>query len=165
MGDLFGFAFYSGIFYPFFSDTNAPGHIEDGAVFGNTVKDGSSEMSIIDKRVPFIETELGSDDGAAFLMSHLHEIEEESRLHFIKRGIPYFVNQKTVDGCKPFQYLVIAAICKRCVQLPQQVFEVDEADAIFVIECVNEIRNGKTGLPTAGRPDKEKRLRFGDVPQ
>lgn len=74
-------------------------------------------MAIIDKRVPFIEAKLGGNDGTAFLMSHFHEIEEESRLHFIKRGISYFVNQKTIDGSEALEDLSVAAIGKGGIEL------------------------------------------------
>ena len=150
---LFRFALFGGVFYAFLTYADAFGHIEDCAVLGDAVKNGGGEVAVIDKRTPLIETELGGDDGAAFLMAHLHKIEEETGLDFIKRSIPHFIDEEAVDGCKPFQYLFIAAICKRCVQLPQQVFEVNETAVTFVIDCMNEIRGSQTGFSAAGGPD------------
>ena len=64
---LFGLGLFSSVFYPFFSYADAFGHVENSAVFSNAVKNGGGEMAVIDKGTPFVEPELGSNDGTPFL--------------------------------------------------------------------------------------------------
>lgn len=64
-------------------------------------------MFVFQEAVPFIEAELGGDDGAFLFVPLFHEVEEQSGLIFFRGAISKFVNQEAVIGGELFEHFLL----------------------------------------------------------
>jgi len=123
----------------FASDADAFLHVKDGAVFGDAVDERHGEVFVFEEAVPFIEAELGSDDGAFLFVPLLHEVEEQSGLILFGGAISEFVNHEAIISGKLAEHFLLRVVRLRPVQKGYEFPEVDKAASIALVDGVNEV--------------------------
>jgi len=71
----------SGFGAEFGSQTNALLHVDDVAILGKPVNEGSCQVSVLQKGTPLAEAQIGSDQRRLFAMAFVHQGEEKTHLN------------------------------------------------------------------------------------
>ena len=82
---------YSGFGAEFWPQTNALLHVEDVAVLGEPVNEGGRQVSVLQKRAPLGEAQIGSDQRRLFAMAFMHQGEEKPHLNRFNLYVANFV--------------------------------------------------------------------------
>ena len=64
----------------FWPQTNALLHVDDVAVLGEPVNESGRQVSVLQKRAPLGEAQIGSDQSRLFAMAFMHQGEEKPHL-------------------------------------------------------------------------------------
>ena len=76
-----------------FADAGAFAHVDDLAVFGEPVNEGSGHVVVFQKARPLFETKLCRDHCCGAFMAIFHESKKESGLIGIDVDIAHLVNE------------------------------------------------------------------------
>lgn len=144
------------------SDTDALGHVENGAVFGDSIDEGGAEVFVAQKWTPLGEAQLRCDNGASLPVALLDEAEEEAGNGLFHGVIAQFVDKQAVEGCQVLEERPVGAIAQGTVELIGEIFEVKKPASISVVDGLNEECGGESGLAATRRADEEHGLGFGE---
>jgi hypothetical protein len=111
---------------------------------------------------PLRESQLRGDDGAAFAMALLDEIEEEPCHSLLQWGVSELIDEQAIPAGKVLDDSSIGVICKGLVESGGEVFEVDESGTALMVDSMDQECGSKAGFPAACRSDEEQHLGFSD---
>ena len=122
-------------------------------------------MVVFEKGTPFGKAQVGGDEGGLFLVSLVHQSEEEADLNRLDLDIANLVDLQTIEGEVFLKDLVFGVIGHRAVELGDEVGKEHVATAMALVDGVDEKAGGQAGLAAAGGAQPEQVLALVHVAQ
>ena len=76
------------------------------AVLGEPINEGGGEVIVLEKGSPFAEAQVGGDERGLFLVSLVHQSEEEPNLNGFDLDVAHLINQQHIHAQIAFDDLV-----------------------------------------------------------